>query len=60
MLHKNIINTIAVLYKEYMEKLVKKNNIWTDQVIWTHIFKDNKDLFYEISNGYGKIIEALY
>jgi hypothetical protein len=60
MLHKNIINTIAVLYKEYMEKLVNKNNIWTDQVIWTHIFKDNKELFYEISNGYGKIIEELY
>ena len=43
-----------------MDKLVNKNNIWTDQLILTHIYKDNKHLFYKLCDGYGTIIEKLY
>jgi hypothetical protein len=58
-LHKNIIDNFTTLYKEYLEKLVDKNNIWTDQVVWTFIFKDNPDKFFKLCDGYGKIINYL-
>ena len=36
-IHKNIIGKFSEIYKEYLYRLVDKNNIWTDQVILTHI-----------------------
>jgi hypothetical protein len=59
-LHKNIINKFTDLYKDYLEKLIDKNNIWTEQVILTHIFKDNKNLFYKLCSGYGEIFSVMY
>jgi hypothetical protein len=59
-LHKNIINDFANMYENYLDKLVDKNNIWTDQVILTHMFKDNKSLFYELCCGYGTIFTYMY
>ena len=59
-LHKNIINKFVNIYKNYLDKLVDKNNIWTDQVILTHIYKDNKELFCQLGNDYGMIIKLLY
>ena len=59
-LHKDIVAMFANLYKEYMEKLIKKNNIWTDQVILSRIYIDNKELFYKLCNGYGENINYLY
>lgn len=58
-LHKNIIDTFANLYDIYLDKLVDKNNIWTDQVILTHIYRDNKSLFYKLCDGYGQIFITL-
>ena len=58
-LHKNIINQFVDIYKKYMDKLVDKNNIWTDQVILTHIYKDNPDLFFKLCDGYGEITKYL-
>lgn len=52
-LHKNIINVFANLYKTYLDRLVDKNNIWTDQLVLTHIYKDHKDIFFELCSGYG-------
>lgn len=60
LLHKNIIDLFVNKYIEYLDKLVNKNNIWTDQLILTHIYKDNKHLFYKLCDGYGTIIEKLY
>jgi hypothetical protein len=60
LLHINFIEKFSNIYKEYLEKLIDKNNIWTDQVILTHIYKDNPDLFYKLCNGYGRIITELY
>ena len=45
-LHKNIIDRCVSLYSEYLT-LIDKKDIWTDQVILTLIYKDNKDLFYK-------------
>jgi hypothetical protein len=59
-LHKNIIELFTNIYKEYMDKLIDKNNIWTDQVILTHIYKDNPSLFYKLCDGYGTIFNILY
>jgi len=59
-LHKNIINRFVELYKEYIDKLFDKNNIWTDQVILTHMYKDHPDLFYKLRDGYGEVIKYLY
>lgn len=59
-LHKNIIDKIINLYKKYLDKLLDKNNIWTEQVIWTHIYKDNKNLFLKACDGYGNLVHKLY
>jgi len=59
-LHKNIINTFAALYEQYLNTLVNTNNIWTDQVILTHIYKDHKNLFYKLGDGYGEIVNLLF
>ena len=58
-LHKNIIDSFVELYKEYLN-LIDKNDIWTDQVILTHLYRDNKSLFYKYSNGYGSIVSKLF
>jgi len=59
-LHKNIILMFTALYKIYSDILIDKNNIWTDQVILTHIYRDRKNLFYKMCHGYGRIILDLY
>ena len=58
-LHKNIIVNFSEIYKEYLNKLVDKNNIWTDQVILTNIYQDYKEGFYELCKGYGTICNIL-
>ena len=59
-LHINIISEIIILYKEYLEKLLKPDNIYTDQVILTHIYNDNPDFFFKIGDGYGELLPLLY
>ena len=60
MLHKNIINNFAALYEQYLNALLHTNNIWTDQVILTHIYKNHKHLFYKLGDGYGEIVHLLF
>ncbi len=59
-LHKNIINQFVEIYKLYLDKLWDKNNIWTEQVIYTHIYKDYPSLFFKLCDGYGSILTYLY
>lgn len=59
-IHKNIINDFTNMYAQYLDKLIDTNNIWTEQVILTHIYKDNKNLFYKLCNGYGEIFTYMY
>lgn len=60
LLHKNIIDSFTELYEEYLEKLMGLTNIWTDQVILTHIYKDKPEMFYKLCDGYGEICHYLY
>ena len=60
LIHKDIIAACSLLYKEYLEKLLSKDNIWTDQVIWTHIYKDYPFMFYKWFDGYGEIAKYLF
>lgn len=56
-----IIDEVCELYKTYLDLHVpKKDNLYTDQVMYTLIYKDKPELFYKIGHGYGKIIEILY
>jgi hypothetical protein len=59
LLHKNIINHFATLYKEYLNRLLDTHNIWTDQVILTHIYKNHKHLFHKLGDGYGELFHLL-
>lgn len=59
LLHKSIINNVASLYTSYLSS-IDKEDIWTDQVILTLLFKDNQELFYKCCDGYGTIIPFLY
>ena len=55
-----MIARFAALYQTYLEELLlNHNNVWTDQVVLTHIYKHNKHLFKELTRGYGTIIPAL-
>ena len=59
-LHKNIIPSVIQLYKEYLEKLLKPDNIYTDQVILTHIYNDKPSIFFKLGDGYGELLPLLY
>lgn len=58
-LHKSIINEVVSLYTKYLS-YIDKQDIWTDQVILTLMFKDTPELFYKCCDGYGMIIPFLY
>jgi len=60
MLHKDFINRFVEIYKNYLDKLLDKNNIWTEQVILTHIYKDAPNLFFKLGDGYCEIALNLY
>jgi len=60
LIHKSLINTFVNMYQLYLEKLVDKNNIWTDQLLLTHIHKDNPNLFFKLCDGYGEIVKYLF
>ena len=37
-----------------------KNNIWTDQIVLSHIYKDYNDLFFKLGDTYGEIVKKLF
>jgi hypothetical protein len=58
-LPRGIINDFAKLYQEYLVRLLDKNNIWTEQVVLTHIYKDHPHLFHKLGHGYAQVISWL-
>jgi hypothetical protein len=58
-LEKTFIDSFVTIYKNYLE-LIDTNNIWTDQVILTHIYKDYPELFFKLSEGYGTITNIIF
>jgi hypothetical protein len=59
-IHRDLIELCAWQYETYLNRLVSTDNIWTDQLIWTHIFKDSPDLFYKWFTGYGESARYLF
>jgi hypothetical protein len=59
-MHKTCIDNFSYIYMTYMDTLVDKNNIWTEQVILTHIYKYNPTFFYKLRDGYGEIVKYLF
>lgn len=59
-LHKNIIKKFCICYESYLEKHVNKDQIWTDQIILTHMYSEQPHMFYKLADGYGEIIPKLY
>jgi hypothetical protein len=60
-LHKDFISEFITVYIKYCDKYLSLNDwIYTDQVLLTQIYKDNKDLFKQIGHGYGAIMKLLY
>jgi len=59
-LHKNIVNSFAKLYRKYIDKYLSQYN-WlnTEQKILTHIYNDHPELFHCFSHGYGSIVKNL-
>ena len=60
LLHIDLVGQFTQLYKGYLDKLVSKNNIYTDQVILTYIYRDQPHLFHKLGHGYGQIVPLLF
>ena len=60
LIHMGLLKEMVQIYKSYLSKLVDRNNIWTDQVIWTHIYKDHPEKFYLLGEGYGECVRILF
>jgi hypothetical protein len=61
LLHKNLIGVVIDKYQEYLDTLLKaSDNIYTDQLILTHIYNDFPDLFYCLGHDYGELVPLLY
>jgi hypothetical protein len=60
-LHKDFIKGFIKTYREACDKYLQIDDwIYTDQVILTLIYQDNKSLFKQIGHGYGAILPLLY
>lgn len=59
-IHLKLIKIFLIIYKEYLEKLSHTTTVITEQVVLTHIYKDNKELFHKLCDGYGEVRRALY
>ena len=60
MIYKDFIPIFLDIFKTYLDNYDKNKNYYTDQIILTNIKNDYPDIFYKISDGYGKLIEVLY
>ena len=60
LLHRESIDVVYETYYDALRKLVSPYNIWTDQVVLTHMYKSNPALFYKLGDGYGTLLTWLY
>jgi hypothetical protein len=60
LVHKTLITKFLLIYKQYLDYLSDSTSVITDQILLTHIYKDNKHLFHMISDGYGEVTRSLY
>lgn len=59
-LHKDFIPTFIDIYTKKMDDLHAEKAMWTDQIVLTRIFRDNPELFFKITDGYGEVTRQLY
>lgn len=60
MMHISFTKTWLKIYKKYLNQLLQLGDwIYTEQVIFTLIYKDHPELFHKLDHGYGKIVELL-
>ncbi len=60
MFHKNAIPDFAYKYYWMLDSAIRYPNIWTEQVILTHLYKKFPEMFFRIGDGYGEILNILY
>ena len=59
-MHKSFVNLFAELYRKYMDKYLSQYNwVNTEQKILTHIYTENRDMFYCLTYGYGNVVTEL-
>lgn len=58
--HISFIDEFVDLYKQLVAEKLDLTNIWTDQVLLTHLYKIYPHLFHHLCGGYGTIIPHLY
>lgn len=63
-LHISSINPFVQLYKASLRKIftdptLYNSNLWTDQVVLTHIYKSHPHKFCKVGEGYGDVMKAL-
>ena len=59
LMSRSMIESFAALYLEYLDRLLYHDNIWTDQVVLTHMYKDHPELFHRIGDGYAQVVAWL-
>lgn len=59
-LHKDFVDSFASLYKNALDMFVGPTNLWTDQVILTHLYAYKPHLFHKLCDGYGEVTRVLY
>ena len=60
-IHKNFIDEFTDIYKSYLYRIITHHNwVNTEQKIFTHMFKENPDLFFKLGEGYGSLMTLLY
>jgi hypothetical protein len=60
MFHKKMIDIIVHLYKEKLEILLPRPQLYTDQMILTHIYYEHPEMFCHFGHYYGKLVSLLY
>lgn len=59
-IHKSFIKQWIDIFRKYIDDNLSKDTwIYTDQVIYTLIYKDQPEIFYKFGHGYGRIVELL-
>jgi hypothetical protein len=59
-LHKEFVDSFASLYKNALDMFLSPTNLWTDQVILTHLYAYKPHLFHKLCDGYGEVTRFLY
>ena len=60
LINKKIVNDFCLEYKKCLDNILKNKSVFTDQIIYTHIYLKKPDLFFKLSHGYGAVAGHLF